>query len=247
LAQESAGALASFADDPQGLVVACRRLVARHPAAGPVWWLAARVLSASEPAREAWEAATQLEEDATPGILAAALPDEAFVVMVGWPEQAGAAVARRGDTEVLVADAGGEGDALARRLHSSGVDAVSIPDAGIGAAVANADVVLLEADALGPDGFVAASGSRAAAASAAHAGVPVWVVAGVGRVLPGRLWDALLSQLDAVDEDPWERAEEGVPLDLATFVYGPAGPQSIDEAVRRADCPIAPELLKPLD
>jgi hypothetical protein len=124
---------------------------------------------------------------------------------------------------------------------------VSIPDAGIGAAVANADVVLLEADALGPDGFVAASGSRAAAASAAHAGVPVWVVAGVGRVLPGRLWDALLSQLDAVDEDPWERAEEVVPLDLATFVYGPAGPQSIDEAVRRADCPIAPELLKPLD
>ncbi|HZQ26849.1 MAG TPA: hypothetical protein VFA94_04030 [Acidimicrobiales bacterium] len=247
LAQESAAALASFGDDPQGLVTACRRLVSRHPVAGPVWWLVARVLSVAEPVSEAWQAASALEEDTTPGVLAAALPDDALVVVVGWPEQAGAALARRGDLEVLVADAGGEGGALARRLRSANVDAVSIPDAGIGSAVAEADLVLLEADALGPDGFVSAVGARAAGAAALHAGVPVWVVAGVGRVLPGRLWEALVQQLDSVEADPWERAEEIVPLDLATVVFGPVGPQSAGEAVRRADCPVAPELLKPLD
>ena len=49
---------------------------------------------------------------------------------------------------------------------------------------AAADLVLLEASATGPDAFVAVAGSRAAAAVARHAGVPVWVVVGVGRRLP---------------------------------------------------------------
>src|SRR5215213_4877403 len=44
LVQDAALALSGFADDPAALVTACRSLVDRHPAAGPVWWLAARVL-----------------------------------------------------------------------------------------------------------------------------------------------------------------------------------------------------------
>ena len=36
LAQEAAGALAAFGDDPAGLVTACRRLVDRQPTSRPV-------------------------------------------------------------------------------------------------------------------------------------------------------------------------------------------------------------------
>jgi hypothetical protein len=72
--------------------------------------------------------------------------------------------------------------------------------------------------------------------------VDVWVVAGAGRVLPGRLWEALLARLDAED-DPWALEDELVPLDWLTAVCGPAGVASPEDAVKRADCPVVPELL----
>src|SRR5438270_9921591 len=75
LAQEAAGALAAFADDPPGLVTACRRLVGRQPTSGPMWWLATRVLTAGEPGGEAWRAGNELEMDPTPRVLAGFLPD----------------------------------------------------------------------------------------------------------------------------------------------------------------------------
>lgn len=246
LGRESAGALASFASDPVALVTACRRLVERHPTAGTVWWLAARVLTSG--ADDAWHAAEELEDDPTAGVLAAALPDDAAVLVVGWPEQTGEALRKRGDVEVLVADSlDRSGSAFSRRLRNADVDAYDIPDSGVGAAAADVDLVLLEATALGPTGFLAPTGSRAAAAVAHHAGVPVWVCAGVGRVLPGRLWDALVSRLEADGSDPWDRLDEVVPLDLADQVHGPRGATPAAEAPKRADCPVAPELLKPID
>jgi hypothetical protein len=246
LGRESAGALASFGDDPAALVTACRRLVERHPTAGTVWWLAARVLAAGDPVGEAWRAAEEIEDDPTPQVLAAALLDETSVVVVGWPEQLADALRRRADVEALVVDVGGDGDALVRRLRTAGVDAATVPDSGVAAAVSEADLVILEATALGPDGFIAPVGSHAAAAVARHADVPVWVVVGVGRVLPGRLWEALVQRLDGEDDEPWDRAEEVVPLDLADLAYGPLGPAPAADAPKRADCPVAPELLKPL-
>src|SRR5262249_441908 len=106
-----------------------------------------------------------------------------------------------------------------------------------------ADVVILEASAWGPERFLAVSGSHAAAAVAHHAGVPVWAVVGVGRVLPGRVWDALVDRLDA-DLERWEADDEVVPVDLVTHVVGPSGLEDPEATMRRADCPIAPELFK---
>jgi hypothetical protein len=244
LAREAAGALAGFGDDPAGLVIACRRLVDRQPTQGPIWWLAARVLGAAgDPAAEAWRAADALERDPTAEELAGALADDATVCVLGWPEQAAVALRRRGDVRALVVDAGGEGHGLVRRLEAAGVDAVLVEEAGLGAAAAASDVVVLEASALGPDGLVAAAGSRAAAAVARHAGVPVWAVAGVGRVLPEPLWAALVARLNRAGPS-WELADEVVPLDLVDVVVGPAGRQTPTEATRRADCPVVPELLK---
>jgi translation initiation factor 2B subunit (eIF-2B alpha/beta/delta family) len=196
-----------------------------------------------DPAAEAWRAADELERDATAGALSAALPDDATVVVLGWPEQTSGALRRRGDVRALVVDAAGEGHGLVRRLEAAGVDARLVEEAGLGAAAAASDLVVLEASALGPGGLVATSGSRAAAAVARHAGVPVWAVAGVGRVLPARLWAALAGRLERAGE-PWELVDEIVPLDLVDVVVGPAGAQPPADAVRRADCPVVPELLK---
>lgn len=244
LGQDAAAALAGFSNDPAALVTACRRLVDRHPAVGTIWWTAARVLAAGDPAAEAHACAQQLAADPTGGILAAALPADATLLVIGWPETVAGALLRRADVEVLVADGGGaDGNYLARRLRGSGIDATEVPDAGVGSAAAAATLVLLEATAAGPDGFVAAAGSRAAASVAAEAGVAVWTVAGEGRVLPKRLWEALLQRLD-VDADPWDAGIDVVPLGLAGEAFGPAGRGPAAALPARADCPVAPELLR---
>jgi hypothetical protein len=243
LAQEAAGALVAFGDDPAGLVTACRRLVDRQPTSGPIWWLAARVLCAGEPAEEAWRAVERLDRDPTAEELAAAIPDGAVVTAVGLGEHLGDGLARRGDVEVFLVETDVADRGWLRRLHRLGSDVEDVPASGLGAAVAESDLVLFEASAMGPGGLVAPSGARAAAAVGHHAELPVWAVGGVGRALPGRLWQALVDRLE-VDEQPWLTAEEVVPADLVDWVIGPTGPQLLDEAVRQADCPLAPELLK---
>jgi hypothetical protein len=243
LAREAAGALASVGDDLPGLLTGCRRLLDRHPAVGPLWWLAARSLAAEDPARELYVAMSDLDADPTSAVLAAALPDDVVVTVLGWPEQGGDALRRRGDLEVLVVDdARGEGPSFARRLGVSGVEAFDVRESGLGSAVRESGLVLLEASALGPDGCVCPSGSLAAAALGQALGIDVWVVAGAGRVLPGRLWTALLGRLDAAD-DPWALEDEVVPLAWVTGVAGPDGVAPPEEAVKRADCPVVPELL----
>jgi len=142
-----------------------------------------------------------------------------------------------------VVDARGEGGRLLYDLDEEGADVAAVAESGLGAAVVASDLVLLEADALGPDGLVAMAGSRAAAAVAAHANVPVWVVAGVGRVLPEGLWVALEARLDQAPE-PWARPSELVPSDLVSVIVGPGGRESLEEALARAGCVAVPELTR---
>jgi hypothetical protein len=242
LVREAAQALAHFRADPQGLVTACRSILARQPASGALWWLCARALSAPDPMVEAWKVADELEADATARELAHALPDRGVVCVLGWPELAGDALVRRGDVETLVVDTLSEGSGLVRRLLHADGSAVDVPLAGLGAAVCDSSLLLLEASAVGPTEFVGVAGSRAAAATAHHAGVDVWLVAGVGRLLPGRMWEALAGRVEC--DDPWDADEEVVPLDLVDRIAGPDGPQPVATAIARTDCPIVPELLK---
>lgn len=241
---ETAAALRSFGRDPQGLVTACRRIVDRQPSSGPLWWLAARILTAPDPVSEAQHAAEEIDEDRTPRALSDALPDDATVLVLGWPELAAGAFPRRGDLDVLVCDVDGEGSSLVLRLLRADVEATDVVAGGLGAAAAEADVVVLETSALGPDGFVAPAGSRAAASVARLSGGEVWLVAGVGRLLPERMFAALSDRTLSADS-PWEDDLELVPLDLVDQVVGPQGPSRPADALRRTDCPVAPELLKP--
>jgi hypothetical protein len=233
LVREAAGALAGLGDDTGGRVLSCKRLVDRHPGTGPLWWLCARLLTAPDPRAEAWRCVDDLEADPTAGQLAGALPDDATITVVGWPDVVAEALPRRGDVEVLVVESGGDGAQLVRRLQRADVEAVDVPESGVGAASAGSDVVLLEALMLGPSGFLAPSGSRAAAAVARSAGVPVWLVAGVGRALPKRLWEAALTRLAVADDAPWDADVEVVPLELVDHLVGNQDPT----------CPPAAELL----
>ena len=57
--------------------------------------------------------------------------------------------------------------------------------------VASADIVVVQVDAIGPGGMVVDADDLGLIEAARAVEVPVWVEAGVGRVLPPRLWDAL--------------------------------------------------------
>jgi hypothetical protein len=244
LVRETAAALGAFGSDPSGMITACRRVVARQPTSGPIWWLTARVLTAPDPMREAWAAVEEMDQDPTSRELAYAMPEDATVCILGWPDLIPDALVRRGDLEPLIVDALGEGSGLVHRLLQVDVEAEDVPAIGLGAAAADADLVLLEASAIGPAAFLGIAGSRAAAATARHAGVPVWLVGGVGRMLPQRMWDALASRVDV--DDPWDADDEIVPLDLIDRIVGPAGPEPVADAIKRTDCPVAPELFKQL-
>jgi len=241
LAREAAAALAGCADDPRALVMACRRLVDRQSASGPLWWLAARVVASPDPETEAWRSAEALRADPTPAVVAASLPDDVVLTVLGWPEQVTETLRIRGDARILVVDSLGDGVSLVAALDRAGSEAVLVPESGIGAAVAASTLVLLDASAVGPGGFLAVTGSRAAAAVAYTEEIPVWVVAGVGRILPDRLWAAMVDRVTVLG-DPWDADWEVVPLELVTAVVGPDGPQLPAEALARADCPDAPEM-----
>ncbi|HLF41797.1 MAG TPA: hypothetical protein VI854_10045, partial [Acidimicrobiia bacterium] len=170
VAAEAAEALAAFADEPAGLVIACRRLIERRPACGPLWWLSARMLCALDPPLEAALIAAELERDPTATALAAELPGGA-VAVAGWPELAARALRARGrggaevpaDDTVYVAGSSREAHRLARWFEMSDVDArTASPEK----AAKRAALVLLEAEALGPQGFVAGAGSEALALAA---------------------------------------------------------------------------------
>jgi hypothetical protein len=266
VAAEAAEALAGFADDPAGLVIASRRLIERRPAAGPLWWLASRVLCSLEPAFEAVAAAADLERDRTPVALAGDLPGGTIAV-VGWPDQASAALRMRGRMgggsgavretgapadRVVVVPTGSEGSLSSRPgwrepppdawgctdwLQSHGVDARLLRPGEVAAAGRRCVLALLEATAVGPDSFVAAAGSAALADAARGEHRPVWLVAGVGRVLPGPLYDALVRR---VGDDP---AFEVVPLSAVDEVAGSAGPVPRAQ-LARPPCPVAAELLR---
>ncbi|MGI9624376.1 MAG: hypothetical protein ACR2PK_16200 [Acidimicrobiales bacterium] len=242
LVRETASALMSFAREPQELVTACRRMISRQPASGPLLWLTSRVLSSTDPARELRNCLDALDGDKTSRELRYALPDDCTIAVLGWPDAATDALPARGDLEVLVVDVLGEGTGFVQRLWQEDVAAVDVPVGGLGAGVAEVDVLLLESSAIGPDEFLGVAGSRAAAAVAHHRGTPVWLVGGVGRQLPGPLWASLRARV--ATDDPWDVDEEVVPLDLVTHIVGPEGVFDVAEALQNVDCPVAAELLR---
>jgi translation initiation factor 2B subunit (eIF-2B alpha/beta/delta family) len=125
-----------------------------------------------------------------------------------------------------------EGRRLAAALAASGVPVSYFGDAAIGAALVDADAVLLGADAVTPGVFLNKSGTRMLTAAAGLAGVPVYVAATRDKFVTV----ALAARLDLREGDPaevWDRPPDGVgvrnpyfeatPLDGVTTVISDIG------------------------
>lgn len=122
----------------------------------------------------------------------------------------------------------------------------SRPDLRIAPADA-ADVVVLESDCVGPSAALVPSGAVEAAARARASAVPVWLVAGVGRVLPERMWDLVMARLDGAKPPGGDEMPDLEVLDLdrlVTRVVTPVGLRSPEQIRSRIDCPSAPELFR---
>ncbi len=244
LVSETAHALSSMRFDPTGLVVACRRIVERHPFTGPLWWLCSNVATSAEPFDAVRELADQIERDRTGARLAGELPDEADVVTVGSPDVITDGLVRRGDVRVLALDVGHSATSFVRRLERHEVEYEPI-DAGMaGAACRAADVVLVEALAVDRDRIVVPAGSSTIAAAGTAWGTPVWLVAGVGRRLPGPVLDEMVGAYErALDDlDPWDLDVEILPSSLVSDIVGPLGRQPMGPVAITPECPVAHEL-----
>ncbi len=246
LVEETAHALGSLHFDPSGLVVACRRIVERHPFTGALWWLCANVSTSAEPFEAVWELADEIREDPTGAELGAALPDDALVVTIGDPDVIGAGLIRRGDIRVLALDAGYTATSFVRRMERHDVD-VDPVDSGVAGVVAtHADVVLVEAMAVDSGRAVVPIGSSTIAAAGRSSGTEVWLVAGVGRRLPVGFVDAMVARVEALSEDidPWDLDVEVLPTSVFTHVVGPHGKVPMGPPAIVAECPMAHELLR---
>ena len=179
LVSEAADCLAGFADDPAGLVVACRRLVSHHPVSGALWWLCARVLTASDPAEAAWEAWQLVNEDGTTDRLSRLLPfphDEPIAVL-GWPDLAGAALAERPDLDVIAIRRRSGDDH--RRARLARRDAAIRIVSEVDAAALEPSHLLVEARAASPTSAVVPDGAADLLDTLAATGTVGWLVAGV--------------------------------------------------------------------
>jgi hypothetical protein len=234
LVAETAAALRSLRADSAGLVVACQRIVQRHPLCGPLWWLCSRIVTAVDPMDEARRAAAEIDADPTAGHLAAALADDSTVCVLGWPDIVGEAVDRRGDVRVLAIDVDDAGSSFFRRLQRAGVDAELFEPSDLSLAVRSCDVVVVEARLAGGEVIVADRLSYAAAAAAYCAEIPVWAVVGAGRALPSQVVEFVVDQCEGA---------EPVPLGLFTSLIGTTGVTAAP-ALLQSSCSFAPELMR---
>jgi len=249
LAGEAAWTLGELAvAEPAALLTASRRLVERLPGCGPLWWACAHMLATDDPIATARRVAAQLVSDTVGDRLADAL--RANFTSSDWlsatvpVDTLCQALARRGTYGVrLVADR----DLLRPALRALGAVAEEVVGYRIeeaGAALDGAAALLVEPSlaaeaAPGPGSgrgrlLLAEPGVAAVVGEAAARSVPVWIVLGVGRVLPPALAEAA-SELAGGDLAPLDPS-------LVVTAVDATGLAPIDEALARAECPSGTEL-----
>ncbi len=242
LVQEAASALSVFSRDPGAMLTACRRLLTRQPAVGPLWWMCARMVTSADVRTESRAIIDDLHNDRTGRHLVDGLPDGATVAISGWPDITVAALPRRGDVRVLVVDVEGQGSSVVRRLERQDMDVEDVDAAKLAGIVEDADLIVIEAAAAGSAAALVDVGSVGLAATAKALHKPVWLVIGVGRSLLEPYWQAIVERIDDPDLPAFLAPHEVLSFGLVDRVITTDGPVAVSE-VPRPRMALAPELL----
>lgn len=243
LVGETAMALRDLRMEPAGLVLACRRILERHPTVGPLWWLCARLLSSSRPFDLVEQLVVNIVQDPSAGYLADVLPVDSTLCVVGWSPIAMQAAVQRGDCRVLVIDSHGDGQSAVTALERADVNVEYVAVESAAGAVMTADVVIVEALACGPSETLCTGGSHGVASIAYCASRPAWLAAGLGTRLPDVTWLAMKERI-LCGRETWELRTDVVPADLFSTVIGPNGISNASADAFAAECPPMPELLR---
>ena len=125
-----------------------------------------------------------------------------------------------------------EGQRLASQLASAGVPVTYYTDASLGHALADADAVIVGADAIAATWFINKSGTRMLASDAATRGIPVYVVAAREKFVSSAVARRLIIR-EGASGDVWPDPPAGidvrnpyfevVPLDLVSNVISDVG------------------------
>ncbi|MEO5974899.1 MAG: hypothetical protein ABIQ38_06845 [Ilumatobacteraceae bacterium] len=243
LVGETAMALRDLRIEPAGLVLACRRIIERHPTVGPMWWLCARLLSSTNPFELAEELAFEISHDATAATLAEALSPDSTLCLVGWSYAGMQAAVQRGDCRVLVIDSQGDGQSAVNALERANVEAEYVALESAAGAILSSDTVVIEAIARGPGEALCVGGSHGVASIAYCMLRPAWLLSGVGTKLPDIMWSAM-KERTFFGRQAWEVGTDVVPIELFTSVIGPAGIVTASPQEYSAECEPMPELLR---
>ncbi len=243
LVSETAMALADLRIEPAGLVLACRRIIERHPTVGPLWWLCARLLSSTDPFELGEQLAAEVANDPTSKHLANAIPPDSTLCIVGWSNAAMQAAVRHGDCRVLVIDSHGDGQSAVNALERASVMAEYVPLESAAGAIMSSDTVVVEALACGPDEILCVGGSHGVATIAYCASRPTWLIAPIGTRLPQLLW-AAMKERTLCGRELWEVSTDVVPLELFSTVIGPTGLSETGTVAMIPECEPMPELLR---
>ncbi len=246
LVEEAASALSVFSHDRPAILTAARRLLTRQPAVGPLWWMCSRMVTCADPRSEARAVIEDLREDRTGRELAHGLADGVTVALAGWPDLTVSALPRRGDVKVLVSDVDGQGPSVVRRLERHELHVEDVDPAKIAGIVDESDVILVEAVAAGRSAALVDVGSVPLAATAKAAGKRVWMVVGVGRLLPEQYWQAVVERVSDTDLPAFLAPHEVMSYGLVDRLVTTDGLVPSSEPPE-PDMPLATELLVALD
>ncbi len=265
LAEEAAEALGSLAREPRALVPACRRLLEFHPTCGPLWWVCARLLVADDLREAARVAVELLMDDPTADELAASLPAGATVAA----SASGLVAEALGERPDLSSRLVGSPSALRGALRRAGDSDVTGWDLSeLDDALDGARLVVVDALAAGPAGYLLDSAAAALAVAAARLGLELWVAAGEGRILPNALFEVVVQRGEGLaDRDEYDSDEDDFFFDLghsgrpisgrfahraialhaeaARGVVSPNGPAVPSVGLARSSCRAPAELLVP--
>ncbi|HXY42660.1 MAG TPA: hypothetical protein VEH29_00590 [Acidimicrobiales bacterium] len=257
LASEAAWTLGELAQqEPTALLTACRRLLDRHPACGPLWWVSARLAAADDPLEAGRQSAAELCTDHTSDRIARALRSSftaSDVVVLTDPVELslpafessqpyalrviGSSSAWRRSMRALSAAAGSELSGWSPGEEHEALEgaAVLLVEALAAAAAAEAAGASAGGRVAGRGGVLVSTGTAVTVKTARNMGIPAWAVIGVGRALPERLFDAAA-------ERAGERADL-LGLDDFSLAIGPDLTAGAAEVAAQVTCPPGPELL----